>query len=288
MKRTLIHFKDQDIVSNFAGEKSIRVDRNYFLHNIDEFKKTIAICYGVSNYDQALMAKRNNIPFIYIDNAYFGNLSSYHCEHKPRKNFFRITVNATVLTKLIPRSQDRLTQQLDYLKYNYQFEGLIKDYKYDGKDIVIVPPTSKVLQVTGIDQKKWKDEVISKIDQNKYNIIIREREKSRHARFQSSPIQKCFENAYATITYNSIAAIDSLLFGVPSFIYDNTDKSSMIVNPAEPVSVIGLDKLDKRLFPTNRIEFLSHLAYGQFSTEEMDSGFARKFIIDEYNLRVIQ
>lgn len=281
--KTLICFSHNNLVKNFCGDNAYLVSKEQFVENINNYKNCIAVCYGMTNYKQLIFAKKQNMDFLYIDNGYFGNLSSYYTSGKTRKNFYRITYNALVSSVITKRPSDRFNEQMNFLKTHYGVDNIIEPYKKNGKDIIIVPPSGKVLKVCNIVQEEWINEVTSKIDTSKYNIVLRGRPNSRSERFSSQPIQELFKNAHATITMNSMASVDSLLCGVPSFIHNNVAKKHMIKSVAKNMSISNLDNLDERLFPNNRLEWLHHLAYGQFSKDEITSGKARKIVLGSIN-----
>lgn len=276
--KKLIYFTDKDLVKAFCQNGEL-VDKNDFISNPQNYKKCVAVCFGGSHSEQIAVAKYNNILYIYIDNCYFGNLNSYYTDHKPKKNFYRIVYNDTILRDITKRADDRLLQQFKFLKDNFEIDNFISDFKYQGTDIVIVPPFGKVSLGENLNPEVWKSKVMDKLKDCRYNIIIRERSnlRSRPNRFTNSPITKLFESAYATISYSSMAAVESVIFGVPSFIY--TPEGSLIDSAAAPVSRLSLDNINNRLFPENRYQWLSHLAYGQFSRDEIANGLAKRNIL---------
>ncbi len=277
----LIYFNENDLVKNFCFSNSPMVDRHDFSANPEKYKECIAVCYGLSNYGEILVAKANNIPFIYIDNCYYGNLNSYYTQKKCRKNFYRVVYNDTTLHKIIKRDDDRFQQHLAFLRDEYNIISYLKDYFYAGENLILVPPSGKVLKICEISDQEWIDKLTQEINQQgDFNIIVRNRSRSRIDRFVTNPINFLFKNAYATITFNSMAAVESLISGIPNFIFDAGIKNK-IYSAAEPVSVMGIDNLKNRLYPNNRYAWMSHLAYGQFTRPEMSNGYARDFILKE-------
>lgn len=275
----LIYFTHK--LKNFCHKYSKLIDKKYFSDNPDKFQNHVAVIFGLSNYLQMKICKENNINFIYIDNAYFGNLNSYFTDKKCKKNFYRVVFNDTSLNKIKNRDDYRFNLQLDLLNKEYNVSNFVKDYKFNGKDIILIPPSGMVPEICKISADKWCESVTNIIkNRMSNNIIIRDRSRTRYDRFSVSPIHKLFENAYCVVTFNSTAAVDALLFGVPSFIY-NTSETSNIHSPAEPVSNLSINDIANRIYPENRLEWLHHLSYGQFSREEMWNGFAREFVLGE-------
>lgn len=276
----LIYFDEKNhLVKSFCGEDSEYATKSDFSQYPERYQNSIAVCYGLSNYGEILVAKKNNIQFIYIDNCYFGSLNSHHTNLKPKKVFYRIVANDLVLHKIIPRPADRYNKQIKFLRNNYGFKDFYQEPKRDGYNIIIIPPSGKINYICNIDVDKWIEKATRKIKkQSDVNITIKTRPKSRYHRFTTSSIYDYLQDAYAVVTFSSMAAVETVAFGVPSFIYNNN--LELFHSAAEPVSRLGLDNIINRFYPNNRKEWLYHLAYGQFSKEEIANGFARNFILE--------
>lgn len=268
-----------DLVKSFAQDP-ILVSKSDFATYPERYLDCIAICYGLSNYGEILIAKQHGIKYLYIDNCYFGSLNSFHTNRKPKKIFYRVVLNDLVLHKIINRPPDRFEQQLKYLHDNYGFKNFYQEEpKNNGSNIIIIPPSGKVNQICNINPELWSEEVYQKIkQQTDLNITIKSRPRSRPDRFVNSSIYDFLQDGYAIITFASMAAVEAVSFGVPSFIYNHClDKYH---SAAEPMSVLGIEDINYRYFPQNRKEWLYHLAYGQFSREEMSNGFAKEFMLE--------
>lgn len=281
MMTKLIYFnKDNELIKGFTQDKQVFIEKKDFASNPEYFKNDVAICYGLSNYGEILVAKKNKINFIYIDNCYFGNLNSYYTDKKIRKNFYRIILNDFNTNKFTPRPDDRLKRQLKYLKEKYDINigSYIKSYKYSGKDVIIVPPSGKILKICNIDPNVWTNQVVNIINSQNLNlnIIIRERAENREERFVLNPITELFQNAHSIVTYSSMSAVEAVISGVPSFIYN---KENIFRSAAEPVSILGIENISKRKFTRNRYAWLSNLSYNQFSREEIASGYAKHYVL---------
>ena len=161
--KELIYFKNNEFVKAFCGDDSRLVPKELFCEYPEKYLDSIVVCYGVVNYEVIPVCKENNIDFIYLDNCYFGNLSSYFTTHKCKKNFYRVVVNDTCLKKIIPRKEDRLKKQLKYLKDNFDANYVMEDYKRDGENILIIPPSGKVLEIYKINEEQWIEEVLVEI-----------------------------------------------------------------------------------------------------------------------------
>ncbi len=275
----LIYFKNKAIVKNFVGDMGEFVSKPDFASDTERYMGKIAVCHGLSNYGEIKICKRFNIDYIYIDNAYFGTMNSYYTMKKAKKMFYRVVKNGTTLTDIIERSDDRLLSQLALLNDEYQVTNYLEDFKTSGNKILLIPPTGMILPILNLKAGEW-EEKASKIisSQTDMEIVIRGRARSRHDRFVGFPLHQQLLDAYGIVTLSSAAANEALIFGVPSFIHAKFSDKNAIRSAAVAVSGKITD-INNRIFPENRYEWLSHLAYGQFSREEMSNGFARDFII---------
>jgi hypothetical protein len=84
---------------------------------------------------------------------------------------------------------------------------------------------------------------------------------------------------HAVVTFNSIAATESILAGVPAFVLAPS-------NSALPVANTDLSLIDNPRYPDrNLLEmWLSHLAYCQFSNAELSDGTAFRILQETYNV----
>ena len=73
---------------------------------------------------------------------------------------------------------------------------------------------------------------------------------------------------YATVAFNSIAALESVLYGIPAFV--------SVPCAATPLSSNDLSKLSTPFKPDTDtiIKQCQNIAYGQFTQEELTNGTA--------------
>ena len=109
-------------------------------------------------------------------------------------------------------------------------------------------------------------------------IIVRDKGK-RHERVGEGSVPKYLikEKIYATVTYQSIAAIESVCTGVPAFTMEKT--------AADSVTSKDLSKIETPFYPDkDQVHKWQHwLAYCQYHVRELGSGEAIK-IMEKYNL----
>jgi len=203
---------------------------------------------------------RDGITFYYMDSGYVGN---YPCTINPHgwKLFHRIVKNDVQHGEIINRPDDRW-KKLD--------QKLLP--RKEGKHILLVVPSEKPCKFYNLDLESWKHRTIREI--KKYTdrpIIIREKS-NRRDRVHGQTIWQALENCHALVTFQSIAAVESVMYGVPAFTTAPT--------AADPVCDKDLSLLES---PTIQDEekiykWACHLAYGQFHIDEMKNGIAYRIL----------
>mgnify|MGYP003124236972 CR=1 FL=1 len=199
---------------------------------------------------------KDNRDFFYIDSGYIGN---YKSKINPMgyKLFHRIVKNNLQHTKIIDRPSDR------WSKLEYK----IPTWKKNGSHILVVMPSDKPAKYYDIDIEKWREDTLNTI--KKYTdrpIVVREKT-TRQERINNS-IYTDLDNAYALVTLQSIAATESILYGVPAF--------TLAPNAAESLCLNDLTKIENPYYPDSDVvyKWACHLAYGQFHNIELENGYA--------------
>jgi hypothetical protein len=197
----------------------------------------------------------NNHTFYYMDSGYVGN---YKSKSNPNgwKVWHRIVKNDVQHNEIIDRPDDRW-RRLDYPIYN----------RKQGSHILLVTPSEKPCKFYGIDRDKWVKETVTQI--KKYtdrHIVIRD--KAPRQQRITKTIFEDLTDCHALVTYQSIAAIESVLYGVPAF--------TLAPTAADPVCDKDLSLIET---PTQQDQdkihkWAHHLAYGQFHNDEFKSGAA--------------
>lgn len=207
-------------------------------------------------------------PFRYMDTGYFGNRPG------PRnpsgwKWYHRIVENDLQHGPVLARPADR-----------WEKLGLkISPWRKDGRNIIIAVPDEKpcVFYDTTVD--KWLQDTVSIIKQNTDRpVVIRHRTADPDARTRdagSSFASVLASDTYAVVTFNSLAAVESVMAGIPVFV---TAPS----HAAHPVANQDLSKIDSPWYPESDLvhAWACHLAYGQFHNKELEDGTALR-ILDE-------
>jgi hypothetical protein len=219
---------------------------------------------GILKYKIMQKCWEDQRDFYYMDTGYLGN-------HKSSWNpmgwkwFHRIVKNNLQHNKIVPRPGDR-------------FERLripIQPMKKDGRKILIAKPDEKPCKFYDIDLERWVSDTVLEIQ--KYTdrpIEIRDRAKHRIDRVENDTLKDALDNdVFALVTFNSVAATESVLHGIPAFTLAPS-------NAAHPVCLQDLSKIETPYYPSKDevYAWASHLAYGQFHIDELRNGEAWRIL----------
>jgi hypothetical protein len=206
-----------------------------------------AIIWGVLRGCDRLLqdAMRLGREFYYIDRPYFGR------RNKPSQ--YRVTRGGLQAGKVLPRPDDRWK----LLRISLQ------PWRHGGREIIVCPPTLAMIAFWGEPARSWLSETLNVLAQHTDRpIVIRQKPGPKH---NMPDLEEVLRTAHAVVTFNSNAAVEAVLAGVPVF---TTELSA-----AAPVGLTDLSRIEEPIRP-DREPWCHHLAYGQFTQEEMRDGTA--------------
>jgi hypothetical protein len=216
---------------------------------------------------------REKKDFYYMDTGYFGNFIS---PGNPggRKLFHRIVKNDLQKHWLENRPDDRW-HEICKIDPRYQWKG----WKKKGKKILVIVPNRKSCVFYGYDtdpyingEKPWLMNTIETIKKHTdMEIVIREKG-SRSSRQHHSIFDALDEGIFATVAFNSIAALESVIYGIPAFV--------TVPCAASPLALTDLSRITTPFYPDESLvqQHCASLAYGQFTGEEIANGTAWKLL----------
>ena len=142
-----------------------------------------------------------------------------------------------------------------------------------GNHILLVVPSEKPCKFYGIDLNSWISDTVQTIQQNTDRPIIIRTKGTRNDRATHS-IFADLHNAHATVTFNSVAAVESVLAGVPVITFAPT--------AASPVAETQITNIEHPFMPDPDFVFIwaSGLAYGQYHISELKDGSVYKLIYE--------
>jgi hypothetical protein len=202
--------------------------------------------------------------FYYMDTGYFGNERTLS-NPNGWKYFHRIVKNDLQHGEIIPRPDDRFKQ------FNKKFTP----WRKAGRKILVAAPDEKPCKFYGVDKEEWVQQTVETI--KKYTdrpVEIRERAPKRIDRIATDTLQQALDkDVFALVTYNSVAAVESVFCGIPAF-------TMAPANAASPVCLQDLSKINEPYYADKDklYAWACHLAYGQFHVNELRTGKARKLL----------
>lgn len=222
---------------------------------------------GVTSKSEIVECQKNKRDFYYIDTGYLGNFPSVG-NTSGKKIWHRVVKND--LQHSTPRDVpsdrwQRLVTQDPRLKWH--------NWKNYNKKILLVLPNPKACRYYDIDCEQWIAETTEKIKIYS-NLPIEIRVKgSRSERNHGYSIYSAFDSGvYATVSFNSIASLESVLYGIPAFV--------SVPCAASPLASNDLSMLTNLYKPSQETiaKQCYSLAYGQFTQEEIANGTAWKIL----------
>lgn len=207
-------------------------------------------------------------PFFYMDSGYVGNRAS-NINPNGWKYYHRVVFNNLQHDKIVPRPADR-----------WERLGIkIQPWRRTGNKILIAAPDEKPCIFYGIDLDQWITQTVATIKEyTDRPVEIRQRNPDRRARVKNN-LESALDNVHAVVTFNSIAATESILAGVPAFVLAPC-------NAAMPVADTDLSLIDAPTYADRDIvhSWAHHLAYGQFHNDELKNGVATRILKETYNV----
>jgi lipopolysaccharide biosynthesis glycosyltransferase len=213
---------------------------------------------GVTKRKVMNTCREQNRDFYYIDTGYFGN--------GRKKLYHRITKNnMQYVGPVIHRPRDRLAQA-----------GIGPRKFRPGRNILLAPPSQKLLMCYDIDLERWLEDTINLIKLYTDRDIVVRNKASRSVRQSSDTMEMALErDVHCLVTFSSIAAVEAVLLGKPAI--------TLGPSAAWPVTSQNIKDIEKPFIPSldEVEEWAAHLAYCQFTEAEMRDGTAWRILNDQ-------
>jgi hypothetical protein len=215
---------------------------------------TLPMCWAGFFKPQWLeICKEHNLKFYNLDSGYFGN--------KKKKTIFRLSVNNFQnVDPIIDRPADRW-QQLNVEQSSFK----------QGSKIVIVPPDRKIVHTLGLgSEDQWIEETVLKIKSFTDRIIkIRKRPEPRVDRIVSNTFKDFIkDDTFCVIGYSSNALVEAAMHDIPVISLGHSATKSLYSYQLEDIEKI------RPAYLSDKQAWLNHLAYSQFTREELVTGVA--------------
>jgi hypothetical protein len=219
---------------------------------------------GILKHKTMKQCWQDSRDFYYVDTGYFGNERT---TSNPNgwKYWHRVVKNDLQHGEIIARPDDR------FRKFNKKFTP----WKKSGRKILVAAPDEKPCKFYGVTKDQWVAQTVTTIKQyTDRPVEVRERAAKRIDRIATDTLQSALDNdVFALVTFNSVAAIESIFYGIPAF-------TLAPANAAAPVALQDLAKINEPYYADQDklYAWACHLAYGQVHVEEMKNGSALRII----------
>lgn len=228
--------------------------------------KGAILARGISSGKLVDHAKQQGLDYYFIETGYLGN---YRCDNNltGRKIYHRIVKNAMQHHTIMDVPSDRW---LDLVRFNpnMRYHG----WRRSGSKILVVLPTEKPFQYYGEDREKWIKTVKQTLKKHSDREIIWRQKQSRGERTNDTIYEAMADDIYAVVTYQSVAAIEAIQFGIPAF--------ALAPTAADPVANKDLARIESPYLPDEDLVYrwLCSIAYSQFSLDEIIDGRAWRMV----------
>ena len=204
--------------------------------------------------------------FYYMDSGYVGNNVGTR-NSQGIKQYHRIVRNDLQHRTIQPRPSDRWDRL-----------GVKTHPRRTGHKIIVAAPDEKPCRYYGIDQQQWIQETVAEIKRHTDRPVeVRERAPKRIDRVINEPLSQALtQDVHALVTFNSIAAVESILAGVPAFVLAPS-------HVAEPVANRELSRIEDAFYPDQDLlmAWCHSMAYGQYHVKELRNGTAFKMMQEQ-------
>ena len=203
--------------------------------------------------------------FYYMDTGYFGNERT-SVNPNGWKYWHRIVKNDRRSSRIVQSPEDR------FRDFNKKF----KPWKKTGRKILIAKPDEKPMRFYNYDFETWLQQTLDTIrTYTDRPVVIRDRAAKRIDRIATSTLQQALDDdIFALVTFNSVAAVESVFHGIPVFTLAPT-------NAAAPMGLQDLTLIETPRYPDRDevYQWACHLAYGQFHNSELRNGKAMDMLL---------
>ena len=219
---------------------------------------TLPMCWaGFFKPQWSEICKKYNLKFYNLDSGYFGN--------KKKKTIFRLSVNNFQnVDSVIERPADRW-EQLNIEQPSFK----------QGSSIVVVPPDRKIVNALGLgSEDAWIEATVFKIKSfTDRPIKIRKRPEPRADRIISNTFKDFIkDDTFCVVGYSSNALVEAAMHDIPVISLGHSATKSLYSYQLDDIEKI------KPAYPSDKQAWLNHLAYSQFTREELLSGLAWELI----------
>jgi hypothetical protein len=263
-----LKYTDYPAMVMAAYPQSQFYDKNRFKTEADDICNNPVLLRGISSGKIADAVRVRNQDYYFIETGYLGN---YRCDNNRtgRKVYHRIVKNAMQHDIIMDVPGDRWNKLVEF-NPNLEYKG----WKRTGSKILVVLSTEKPFQYYGHNRSKWLEKVIKTLKKHSDREIVIREKASRGERTNATIYDALDDDVYALVTYNSIAAVEAIQYGIPAF--------ALAPTAADPVGNKDLTQIENPNMPDESIiqQWLYSIAYSQFSLDEIITGKAWRMVLE--------
>jgi len=223
---------------------------------------------GISSGKIISHAQSMGRDFYFIETGYLGN---YRGENNQtgRKVYHRIVKNAMQHSGIMDVPDDRW-QQLIRFNPDMRYRG----WRRTGSRVLVVLPTEKPFQYYGENREQWIKKVTQTLRKHTDREIVFRHKQSRGERTNDTIYHALADDIYALVTYQSVAAVEAIQFGIPAFALAPT--AADVVGNKDLTQIESPNRPDEDLV----YRWLCSIAYSQFSLDECITGQAWRMVLE--------
>lgn len=241
------------------------LDKKLYKTESDKIQGPI-LARGISSGKILDHAKSQGRDYYFIETGYLGN---YRCDNNltGRKIYHRIVKNAMQHSTIMDVPDDRWQQLVDF-NPNMRYNG----WRRSGSKVLVVLPTEKPFQYYGESRSQWIKNITRTLKKHTDRPIVFREKASRGERTNDTIYHALADDVYALVTYQSIAAVEAIQFGIPAF--------ALAPTAADPVGNKDLTQIENPHMPDESLVYrwLCSIAYSQFSLNEIITGHAWQLV----------
>ena len=219
---------------------------------------TPVVVRGVTKRKVMEACRARGRDFFYIDTGYFGNTAKGKLYHRITRN------DVQYFGPVVDRPSDRLALTgIGFRKFR------------PGTNILLAPPSQKLLMMYDIDLETWLNTTIEEIKNHTDRPIVIRKKQSRTVRMTEDTMEMALaQDVHCLVTFSSIAAGEALLLGKPAI--------TLGPNAAAPLCSQHISEIENPKIPTlDEVKaWAANLAYNQFTEAEMRNGTAWHILND--------
>jgi hypothetical protein len=252
--------EDEYINMLAAGAGMKHMDSDFFDYHYDIAQdRNQLVLRGILKHKIMKQCLEDGNNFYFMDSGYVGNNVGVR-NSQGIKHYHRIVLNDLQHRTIRPRPSDRWDQL-----------GVKPHPRRTGHKIIVAAPDEKPCRYYGINHDEWVAQTVAEIKHHTDRpVVVRERAPKRSFRVLTEPLSQVLEqDVHALVTFNSVAAVESILAGVPAFVLAPS-------HVAEPVANRDLAMIEKVFYPDQDLlmAWCHSMAYGQYHVKELKNGTA--------------